>query len=135
MFSIKGSFNVIAVIGKGSFLKVTQEKSTGWLKCSLCQKRGAPACPVINLCYPSSNLQWSLAKAMKSSLLIRTEQLKMTENGNKERFQQQHFPFVTEVPFIFLALFFCPMEYLGFRGLVFEDTTSAYVDGVARITL
>lgn len=27
------------------------------------------------------------------------------------------------------------MEYLGFRGLVFEDTTSAYVDGVARITL
>lgn len=30
----------------------------------------------------------------------------MTENGNKKRFQQQHFPFITELPFIFLALFY-----------------------------
>lgn len=43
---------------------------------------------------------------MKSSLLIGTEQLKMTENGNKERFQQQHFPFIAELPFISVALFY-----------------------------
>lgn len=83
---IKVKFNIIAVIGRNSFLKVTQEKSQGgWNPPAARSEEPLPVLWLTCVSY-SSSLQWSLAKVMESSLLIRTEQLKMTETGNKERF-------------------------------------------------
>lgn len=136
MFSIKWSFNIIAGIGRGPFSRSPKRipcNYRGWLKSS--HRQNQDRLPVLRLtCVNhSSNLQWSLAKAMKSSLLSGTEQLKMPQNGNKERSRQQRFPFITELPFIFF-FFFCWVGYLGFCNLVFEDTTSMYNESVLYVS-
>lgn len=136
MFLIKGSFNIIAMIVRSSFLKVTQEKSQGgWNPPAASTKEPLPVLWLTCVSH-SSSLQWSLAKAMKSSLLKGTEQLKMTENGNKERFQQQHFPFITELPFIFLALFyFAQWDILDSVVSSLRAVLLHTMDGAVLITL
>lgn len=126
MFAVKGRFHITAGIRRDPFLKVTQENSLQLQRAvEMFLSPGLGALTVLRL--TTSNSQWSLAKAMKSSLLIRTEQLKMSHNGNKEKAQQQLSPFITELPFISLAFFFFFwIGYLEFHNLVFEDTTSTY---------